>query len=101
MARKIRSKVAALAAALTGRYISPGLAVILADDTSASSVCLDLKINARADVGIKSRYYRFKTKVTQAKVAERIDELNRDPGQVARVHEAPSRLHWSGAWASR
>jgi methylenetetrahydrofolate dehydrogenase (NADP+)/methenyltetrahydrofolate cyclohydrolase len=61
---------------LTGT--TPGLAVIFVGEDPASQVYVRNKMRACAEVGIRSCRYEFKEDVSQERVIEKIEELNKD-----------------------
>jgi methylenetetrahydrofolate dehydrogenase (NADP+)/methenyltetrahydrofolate cyclohydrolase len=57
----------------------PGLAVILANDSSASKIYVNSKEKQAMNLGYKSSVYRFDRKVTQGDLIKLIHELNQNP----------------------
>jgi methylenetetrahydrofolate dehydrogenase (NADP+)/methenyltetrahydrofolate cyclohydrolase len=65
---------------LQDRYgVSPGLAVIMVGDDPASAVYVDKKVQACADVGIKSHKFLFPASASQDDVLKKIEALSADP----------------------
>ena len=79
LSQSIRTQVAARAAALAGRGIKPGLAVILVGDDPASAVYVRNKVKACHDAGMHSVLERYDAAMTQDTLLSRIAALNRDP----------------------
>jgi methylenetetrahydrofolate dehydrogenase (NADP+)/methenyltetrahydrofolate cyclohydrolase len=70
--------VAQRAAALAGRGVMPGLAVILVGEDPASQVYVRNKVKACGENGIHSVLERYEATMTQAALLERIAALNAD-----------------------
>jgi methylenetetrahydrofolate dehydrogenase (NADP+)/methenyltetrahydrofolate cyclohydrolase len=79
LSQQIRSEVAARAAALTARGVTPGLAVILVGDDPASAVYVRNKVKACHDSGLHSVLERHDASLAQDALLARIAELNADP----------------------
>lgn len=79
LSQKIRSEVAARAAALTAKGVQPGLAVILVGEDPASAVYVRNKVKACAEAGLHSVLERYDADLTEAALLERIQALNSDP----------------------
>lgn len=79
LAATIRNELAARAATLRTRGVTPTLAVILVGDDPASAVYVRNKIAACEKVGIRSLHYRYDAAVEQSAVFAKIAELNADP----------------------
>ncbi|WP_322043238.1 bifunctional methylenetetrahydrofolate dehydrogenase/methenyltetrahydrofolate cyclohydrolase FolD [Paraburkholderia sp. J67] len=79
LSKKLRTDVAARAAALTARGHQPGLAVVLVGDNPASEVYVRNKIKSCEDNGLYSSYDRYPETLSEADLLKRIDELNNDP----------------------
>ena len=75
----IRNDLAARAAALVARGVTPCLAVILAGEDPASSVYVRNKVNACEKAGMRSLKDIYPADVDPAVVFSRIAELNADP----------------------
>ena len=82
VARRVRAQVAADVAALTGRGVTPGLAVVLVGDDPASAVYVGAKERACREVGIRSETVRLPASTSQAELLAVVDRLHVD----ARVH---------------
>jgi len=65
-------------AELKSQGITPGLAVILVGDNSASAVYVRNKKRRAEKLGINFQLIHFDTTVTEAELLEKIDELNND-----------------------
>jgi methylenetetrahydrofolate dehydrogenase (NADP+) / methenyltetrahydrofolate cyclohydrolase len=78
LARKIREQVAAEAAALTARGLTPGLTVVLVGDDPASAVYVRSKGKASEEAGIHSDTIRLPATTTQDELLALIDRLNAD-----------------------
>ena len=79
LSKKLRTDVAARAAALRARGVVPGLAVVLVGDNPASQVYVRNKVKACKDSGLHSVLERYPATLTEAELLGRIDALNRDP----------------------
>jgi methylenetetrahydrofolate dehydrogenase (NADP+)/methenyltetrahydrofolate cyclohydrolase len=79
LAASIRAELKQRVEALVRRAVRPGLAVILAGDDAASRVYVRNKTLAAAEVGVASSVVELPGSVTQARLMERISELNSDP----------------------
>ncbi|MEW5965182.1 MAG: bifunctional methylenetetrahydrofolate dehydrogenase/methenyltetrahydrofolate cyclohydrolase FolD [Pseudomonadota bacterium] len=80
IATGIRTRCRERANRLEARYgIAPGLAVIMVGDDPASAVYVRKKIQACADVGIRSRKLLFPADASQEQVIDQITELGADP----------------------
>jgi methylenetetrahydrofolate dehydrogenase (NADP+) / methenyltetrahydrofolate cyclohydrolase len=79
LAKQVRSEIAARTSALHIKGIKPGLAVILVGEDPASQVYVRNKVKACEDVGMFSILERHPADLTEAKLLERIHELNHDP----------------------
>jgi methylenetetrahydrofolate dehydrogenase (NADP+) / methenyltetrahydrofolate cyclohydrolase len=82
LAKKIRAEVAADAAALIGRGVTPGLTVVLVGDDAASAVYVGAKEKASREAGMSGETIRLPAATTQAELLALVDRLNGDP----RVH---------------
>ena len=78
LSRQLRAEVAARAAALKGRGLTPGLAVILVGDNAASQVYVRNKVKACEDSGLHSVLEKYDATLTEAQLLARIDALNKD-----------------------
>ena len=79
LSRQLRLQVAARAAALLARGITPGLAVVLVGDNPASQVYVRNKVKACQDNGIYSQLDKHPATLSEADLLARIDALNKDP----------------------
>ena len=79
LSRQLRLQVAARAAALLARGITPGLAVVLVGDNPASQVYVRNKVKACQDNGIYSLLDKHPATLSEADLLARIDALNKDP----------------------
>ena len=79
LSKKLRATVAVRAAALRGRGVVPGLAVVLVGDNPASQVYVRNKVKACEDSGLHSVLERYPATLAEAELLGRIDALNRDP----------------------
>ena len=76
VARDIRNDLKVHVAAMAGRGIVPGLAVIVVGNDPVSAVYVRNKIRACAEVGIRSLRYDFSADVTPQTVLDLIAQLN-------------------------
>ncbi len=79
LSAKLRADIAARAASLTARGVTPGLAVILVGEDPASAVYVRNKVKACADTGIRSVFEKYEATLSEADLLARIDSLNTDP----------------------
>jgi methylenetetrahydrofolate dehydrogenase (NADP+)/methenyltetrahydrofolate cyclohydrolase len=79
LSAKLRADIAARALALTGRGVTPGLAVILVGEDPASAVYVRNKVKACADTGIRSVFEKYEANLSEADLLARIESLNTDP----------------------
>ncbi|MBL8386910.1 MAG: bifunctional methylenetetrahydrofolate dehydrogenase/methenyltetrahydrofolate cyclohydrolase FolD [Hydrogenophaga sp.] len=79
LSRQLRADIAARAAALTSRGLTPGLAVILVGEDPASAVYVRNKIKACGETGIHSVFEKYEATLSEAELLARIEALNRDP----------------------
>jgi methylenetetrahydrofolate dehydrogenase (NADP+)/methenyltetrahydrofolate cyclohydrolase len=83
VAAKVRLDCRARVDDLKARYgVSPGLAVLMVGDDPASAVYVRKKIQACADVGIRSQKFLFSRDEKQSVLIDKIRELSADP----RIH---------------
>lgn len=80
LAQRIRSEVAARAAALQARGLQPGLAVILVGDDPASAVYVRHKVKDCESSGLRSVLERYPASMTEAELLARVRALNADAG---------------------
>jgi methylenetetrahydrofolate dehydrogenase (NADP+)/methenyltetrahydrofolate cyclohydrolase len=80
IARELRTEVTTEVRRLWERYgISPGLAVVLVGDDTASATYVRNKELACQEVGIVSETFRLPTDANQDQVCSLVDRLNHDP----------------------
>ncbi len=79
LSRQLRGDVAARAAALKARGITPGLAVVLVGDNPASQVYVRNKVKACADAGLHSVLEQYPADLSEAELLARVEALNSDP----------------------
>ena len=79
LSRQLRTDVAARAAALKARGVTPGLAVILVGEDPASAVYVRNKVKACAETGIHSVFEKYDTTLSEVELLARIEALNVDP----------------------
>jgi methylenetetrahydrofolate dehydrogenase (NADP+)/methenyltetrahydrofolate cyclohydrolase len=79
LSQKLRTEIAARAAALTAKGKQPGLAVIIVGDDPASHVYVRNKVKACEDAGFYSLKDQYPADLTEAALLERIAALNADP----------------------
>jgi len=79
IAAEVRREVAARAARLRERGVTPGLAAVLVGDNPASVSYVSAKAKASEEAGIFAQTFHLPASATQEEVLRLIDELNRDP----------------------
>lgn len=79
LSRQLRTQVTQRTAALQARGITPGLAVVLVGDNSASQVYVRNKVKACEDSGLYSVLEKYDADMTQAALLARVEALNNDP----------------------
>jgi len=79
LSRQLRTDVAARAAALKARGVTPGLAVILVGEDPASAVYVRNKVKACTETGIHSVFEKYDTTLSEVELLARIEALNGDP----------------------
>ena len=79
LSRQLRAEVKERTAALKGRGITPGLAVVLVGDNPASQVYVRNKVKACEDVGFHSVLEKYEATMTEAELLARVEALNNDP----------------------
>jgi methylenetetrahydrofolate dehydrogenase (NADP+)/methenyltetrahydrofolate cyclohydrolase len=79
IAASIRAEVGRQVAALRGRGVRPGLAVILVGDDAASHVYVRMKGKACEEAGMHSITMRLDASTSQEELLAQIDVLNADP----------------------
>ena len=78
IAAQMREKIAAGVAALKGKGVTPGLAVVLVGEDPASQVYVRMKEQACEKAGIFSDEHKLPKETTEAQLLALVDELNRD-----------------------
>ena len=79
LSRQLRTEVTQRAAALRGRGLTPGLAVVLVGDNQASQVYVRNKVKACTDAGLHSVLEKYDATMSEAELLARVDALNNDP----------------------
>jgi len=79
LSKKLRADVAARAATLRARGITPGLAVVLVGENLASQVYVRNKVKACKDNGLHSVLEHYPATLSEAELLARVDALNSDP----------------------
>jgi methylenetetrahydrofolate dehydrogenase (NADP+)/methenyltetrahydrofolate cyclohydrolase len=79
LSRQLRTEVTQRAAALRGRGLTPGLAVVLVGDNQASQVYVRNKVKACHESGLHSVLEQYPATMTEAELLARVDVLNNDP----------------------
>ncbi|MDR0216879.1 MAG: bifunctional methylenetetrahydrofolate dehydrogenase/methenyltetrahydrofolate cyclohydrolase FolD [Comamonas sp.] len=79
LSEQLRKEVAARAAVLKAKGVTPGLAVILVGDNQASQVYVRNKVKACEDVGFHSVLEKYDASMTEAELLARVEALNNDP----------------------
>ncbi|MBH1964444.1 MAG: bifunctional methylenetetrahydrofolate dehydrogenase/methenyltetrahydrofolate cyclohydrolase FolD [Comamonadaceae bacterium] len=79
VAKQLRTEVAQRTAALKGKGITPGLAVILVGEDPASKVYVGKKVQACEEAGLHSVLERYDADLTEAALLARVEALNQDP----------------------
>jgi methylenetetrahydrofolate dehydrogenase (NADP+)/methenyltetrahydrofolate cyclohydrolase len=82
LAASIRTGLKQKVAALVQRGVTPGLAVVLAGDDAASRVYVRNKTLAAGEIGVHSEQLEFPQEVSQSRLLEAIDALNKN----AKIH---------------
>ena len=78
LSQQIRAELSQRAAALKGRGVTPGLAVILVGDDPASAVYVRNKVKACHDTGVLSLLEQYEASLSEADLLARIRALNDD-----------------------
>jgi methylenetetrahydrofolate dehydrogenase (NADP+)/methenyltetrahydrofolate cyclohydrolase len=78
LAAQLRAAVKEKVAALAGRGIQPGLAVIRAGDDPASRVYVRNKVRACEETGVRSSLFEYPASVSENELLERVARLNAD-----------------------
>jgi len=79
LSQQLRAEVANRTMALKAKGITPGLAVILVGDNSASQVYVRNKVKACQDSGLHSVLEKYDASLTEAALLARVEALNNDP----------------------
>jgi methylenetetrahydrofolate dehydrogenase (NADP+)/methenyltetrahydrofolate cyclohydrolase len=79
LSKQLRAEVAQRAAALRAHGVTPGLAVLLVGENTASQVYVRNKVKACEDSGVHSLLERHPATLTEEDLLARIDALNNDP----------------------
>jgi methylenetetrahydrofolate dehydrogenase (NADP+) / methenyltetrahydrofolate cyclohydrolase len=79
LSHKLRAEVTNRTAALKAKGITPGLAVILVGENSASQVYVRNKVKACQDSGLHSLLEKYAEDMTETALLDRIESLNQDP----------------------
>jgi methylenetetrahydrofolate dehydrogenase (NADP+)/methenyltetrahydrofolate cyclohydrolase len=79
LSRQLRAEVASRTAVLKTQGITPGLAVVLVGNNSASQVYVRNKVKACEESGLHSVLEQYPASTSEADLLARIDALNRDP----------------------
>jgi methylenetetrahydrofolate dehydrogenase (NADP+)/methenyltetrahydrofolate cyclohydrolase len=78
LSQQLRAEVAGRTTALKAKGITPGLAVVLVGDNSASQVYVRNKVKACQDSGLHSVLEKYPETMTEAELLDRIHALNND-----------------------
>ncbi len=78
LSKQLRADVSARVTALKAKGITPGLAVILVGDNSASQVYVRNKVKACEDTGMHSVLETWPATMTEAELLARVDAMNQD-----------------------
>jgi methylenetetrahydrofolate dehydrogenase (NADP+)/methenyltetrahydrofolate cyclohydrolase len=78
LSQQLRAEVASRTAALKAKGITPGLAVVLVGDNSASQVYVRNKVKACQDSGLHSVLEKYPETMTEAELLARVHALNID-----------------------
>ncbi len=79
LAKEIRAEVAKEIASLKERGITPGLAVVLVGDDPASHTYVKMKERSCEEAGIYSIVHKMPDDISQEKILETIEMMNRNP----------------------
>ena len=79
LSQQMRAELAERVAVLRARGITPGLAVVLVGDNSASQVYVRNKVKACADIGLHSVLEKYDASLSEADLLAKVDTLNNDP----------------------
>lgn len=80
VSQKIKEQVKVRVEKLKGQGVTPGLAVVLVGDNSASLTYVKNKQRTCEALGMRSDLHEFPESLTEAELLAKIDELNNDPG---------------------
>ena len=78
LSQQLRAQVAADTQALKAQGLTPGLAVVLVGDNSASQVYVRNKVKACHDAGLHSVLEKYDATMTEAELLARVEALNND-----------------------
>ena len=93
VAEKVLSECKEQIAELTGKGITPGLAVVLVGEDPASKVYVGSKARKCEELGIFSRKIVMPTESTQAEVMAVVEDLNNDPAIHGILVQSPPPEH--------
>lgn len=93
VAAKVWAETRERAAALAGRGIQPGLAVVLIGDDPASRAYVRAKDKRAAELGFHSVKKELPASTTQREILEIVDALNRDPAVHGILVQSPPPAH--------
>mgnify|MGYP002661670220 CR=1 FL=1 len=79
LSRQLRAEVKERTAALKGRGITPGLAVVLVGDNPASQVYVRNRVKACEEAGLHSVLEKYDASLSEAELLARVEALNNDP----------------------
>ena len=79
LSQQLRASVITRSTALRVRGVTPGLAVVLVGDNSASQVYVRNKVKACHESGIRSVLESYPATLSEAELLARVDALNQDP----------------------
>ena len=92
-AARVRAQVAGQVAALAGRGIVPGLAVVLLGEDPASQVYVRSKGKQTIEVGMRSFEHRLPAETSEADLLALIGQLNADPAVNGILVQLPLPAH--------
>jgi methylenetetrahydrofolate dehydrogenase (NADP+)/methenyltetrahydrofolate cyclohydrolase len=78
LSKQLRAQVATDTAALKAKGLTPGLAVVLVGENSASQVYVRNKVKACEDAGLHSVLEKYEATMTEADLLARVEALNND-----------------------
>jgi len=78
LSQQLRAQVAADTQALKAKGLTPGLAVVLVGDNSASQVYVRNKVKACHDAGLHSVLEKYEATMTESELLARVEALNHD-----------------------